>query len=54
MYISTSFILIQFESGQHSGGHKTVSKEMGRPPGTNGYKPPTEAGFPVSTSGMAG
>jgi hypothetical protein len=25
-----------FESGQHSGGHQTVSKEMGRPPGTNG------------------
>jgi hypothetical protein len=22
-------------SGQHSGGHKTVSKEMGRPPGMN-------------------
>jgi hypothetical protein len=35
-------------------GHKTVSMEMGRPPGTNGYKPPTEAGFPVPTSEMAG
>jgi hypothetical protein len=33
---------------------KTVLKEMVRPPGTNGYKPPTEAGFPSPTSGTAG
>jgi hypothetical protein len=31
-----------------------IPKEMVRPPGTNGQKPPTEAGFPVSTLGMAG
>jgi hypothetical protein len=30
------------------------SKEMVRPPGTNGQKPPTEAGLPVPTSGTAG
>jgi hypothetical protein len=27
---------------------------MVRPAGTNGKKPPTEAGFPVPTSGTAG
>jgi hypothetical protein len=35
--------------GQHR-RHKTVSKEMVRPPGTNKQKQPTEAGFPVPTS----
>jgi hypothetical protein len=33
---------------------KTVSKEMVRPPGTNGQKPPTEAGFPVPASRTEG
>jgi hypothetical protein len=33
---------------------KIVSKEMIRPTGTNGQKPPTETIFPVSTSGTAG
>jgi hypothetical protein len=32
----------------------TVLKEIVRTPGTNGQKPPTEAGFPVPTSEMAG
>jgi hypothetical protein len=29
-------------------------KEMVRPPGTNGQKPPIQASFPVPTSGTAG
>jgi hypothetical protein len=33
---------------------KFVSKEMVRPPGTNGQKPPPEDGFPVPTSRAAG
>jgi hypothetical protein len=33
---------------------KFYFKKMVRPPGTNGQKPPTEAGFPVPTSGTAG
>jgi hypothetical protein len=33
--------------------HYTL-KHLVRPPGTNGQKPPTEAGFPVLTSGTAG
>jgi hypothetical protein len=32
MFITIEYVQSQFESG----GHKTVSKEMGRPPGTNG------------------
>jgi hypothetical protein len=32
---------------------KTLSKEMVRPPGTNGKKPPTEAGFTVPILGTA-
>jgi hypothetical protein len=31
-----------------------LSNEMVRPPGTSGQKLPTEAGFPVPTSGTAG
>jgi hypothetical protein len=33
---------------------KKISNEMIRTPGTNGQKPPTEAGFPVPTLGTAG
>jgi hypothetical protein len=42
------------KGGQHSRRHKTVSKEMVRPPGTNGQKPSTEAGFPVPMLVTAG
>jgi hypothetical protein len=37
-----------FESGQHSGGHETVSKEMGRPPGK--WIEAAYRGWPSSTN----
>jgi hypothetical protein len=39
---------------KNSRRYKTISKQMVRPPGMNGQKPPTDAGFPIPTSGTPG
>jgi hypothetical protein len=46
--------LHEYKEEENSKLKALISKEMVRPPGTNRKKPPTEAGFPVPTSGTEG